>query len=206
MQSESENSVRDEGSSSGLPEDDLLPHTTASIAGGGGGRSGPLSGVSWEQRGSTSTLSSCSTTSQQQQQARLVQSSSLQQPPPPPPRTSSAMGGSAGGNLAGSSQQQQQSELGKKTTCMQCYLSGHSDGSVDSADQQATTSSAGSSCGGGGTPRDRDSGLGPECDTAAPHNRGDAASPPLASAEATSVDEDNSATEDGAASRAGIDA
>ena len=211
MQSESD-SVRDECSSSGLrsePEDELPPHVGASSSSGGGrsgGAGNPLSAVSWEQRGSTSTLSSCSTTSQQQAAvARLVQSSSvtagrdnsLSQPPPPPPRTSSAMGvsGSSGNNISSGSaerqqqQQHQSSDLGKsKATCMQCYLSGHSDGSVESVEPTSSTATEdASSC--GGTPKDRDSGLGPETETgalAAVAPRGDAQSPPVAPAAVTS--------------------
>ena len=105
----------------------------------------------------TSSLSSTSNTSQ----ARLVQSSSG--PPPPPPRTSSAVASAAadhGGQL--------RSELGKqngegtggggaggsKTTCMQCYLSGHSDGSLDSVEAETEESSSPP-----GPCRDRDSGI-----------------------------------------------
>ena len=124
----------------------------------------------------TSSLSSCSNPSQ----ARLVQSSlrdirdSSGPPPAPPPRTSSATSGS-GDNGAGSVSSGQ--ELGKpasgggsKTTCMQCYLSGHSDGSLDSSvDHPSVGSTEGSSASGltlsvgqrsednGG--RDRDSGI-----------------------------------------------
>ena len=102
----------------------------------------------------TSSLSSCSNTSQ----ARLVQSSLRDirggdsgQPPAPPPRTSSATS-SADGTI-GSREPGVTSELGKtstsggsgsKTTCMQCYLSGHSDGSLDSVDHE-TGSTEGSS-------------------------------------------------------------
>ena len=123
----------------------------------------------------TSSLSSCSNPSQ----ARLVQSSlrdirDNSTPPAPPPRTSSATSGS-GDNGAGSVSSGQ--ELGKppsgggsKTTCMQCYLSGHSDGSLDSSvDHPSVGSTEGSSASGltlsvgqrsednGG--RDRDSGI-----------------------------------------------
>ena len=106
----------------------------------------------------TSTLSSSSTTSQ----ARLVQSSLRENngPPAPPPRSTSS-GGDGSGNVPVSCS----ADLGKvsssKTTCMQCYLSGHSDGSLDSVDP----STEGSSSADAGTPstggpfRDRDSGI-----------------------------------------------
>ena len=126
----------------------------------------------------TSSLSSCSNPSQ----ARLVQSSLRDSrdggaPPAPPPRTSSASanssvdnGGPGGGHGV--------TDLGKtnngnKTTCMQCYLSGHSDGSLDSVDPSTEGSSSAET--GTGTPsaaagvgavgshdssaRDRDSGI-----------------------------------------------
>ena len=105
----------------------------------------------------TSSLSSCSNPSQ----ARLVQSSLREArdsgtPPAPPPRTSSATSGSGdngagSGSGAGSVSGQ---ELGKagggsKTTCMQCYLSGHSDGSLDSVDPSTEASSASAETGTG---------------------------------------------------------
>jgi hypothetical protein len=106
----------------------------------------------------TSTLSSSSTTSQ----ARLVQSSLRENngPPAPPPRSTSS------GDGAGNAPISCSADLGKtssssKTTCMQCYLSGHSDGSLDSVDP----STEGSSSAETGTPstggpfRDRDSGI-----------------------------------------------
>ena len=122
----------------------------------------------------TSSLSSCSNPSQ----ARLVQSSLREArdsgtPPAPPPRTSSATSGSGdngagSGSGAGSVSGQ---ELGKagggsKTTCMQCYLSGHSDGSLDSS-VDPSLSTEGSSASGltleaeeaGGRGHDRDSGV-----------------------------------------------
>ena len=107
----------------------------------------------------TSTLSSSSTTSQ----ARLVQSSLRETngPPVPPPRSTSS-----GESAANQAQISCSADLGKnssssKTTCMQCYLSGHSDGSLDSVDP----STEGSSSAETGTPstggpfRDRDSGI-----------------------------------------------
>ena len=113
----------------------------------------------------TSSLSSCSNPSQ----ARLVQSSlrdirdSSGPPPAPPPRTSSATSGS-GDNGAGSGQELGKAPEGNKATCMQCYLSGHSDGSLDSADPSLSTE--GSSASGltlsaeaGARGQDRDSGL-----------------------------------------------
>ena len=65
---------------------------------------------------------------------------------------------------------------------MQCYLSGHSDGSVESVEPTSSTATEdASSCGGGGggTPRDRDSGLGPEAD---PPIRGEHSPPPATAA------------------------
>ena len=133
----------------------------------------------------TSSLSSCSATGQ----ARLVQSSlrDSAQPPAPPPRTSSATSASGGsgdnGNGSVTSDTKGPSDLGKqggaaangsKTTCMQCYLSGHSDGSLDSVDPSTEGSSSRSetatpSCQGDHAPgnpsngahghRDRDSGI-----------------------------------------------
>jgi hypothetical protein len=206
MHSESD-SVRDEYSSSGIrsegedePRRSGSGHRGGDERTGGIGGGGPLSSVSWEQRGSTSTLSSCSTTSQ----ARLVQSSAAAAaaatlvrensgaPPPPPPRTSSALGagngGSGGGTTTTEPRSQQQppsssSDLGKKATCMQCYLSGHSDGSIESMEQPSSTTEDASSCGGGGgdggTPRDRDSGLGPESELPAlVRSGGESFSPP----------------------------
>ena len=106
-----------------------------------------------------SSLSSASTTSQ----ARLVQSSAASGcPPAPPPRTSSAGIEQGQGSCAASGR----SELGKTeggpgggsgTTCMQCYLSGHSDGSLDSVDPSLSTE--GSSSAEPGPGRDRDSGI-----------------------------------------------
>ena len=135
-----------------------------------------------------SSLSSASTTSQ----ARLVQSSAASGgghgghggghgggPPAPPPRTSSAGIEHGQGNSAGSGR----SELGKhqaggggeavgsgggggsKTTCMQCYLSGHSDGSLDSVEPSISTEGSSSAEPGPvsvpapGLCRDRDSGI-----------------------------------------------
>ena len=128
----------------------------------------------------TSSLSSCSNPSQ----ARLVQSSlrdirDNSTPPAPPPGTSSATSGS-GDNGAGSGCSGQ--ELGKppvsdgggggsKATCMQCYLSGHSDGSLDSSVDPSIGSTEGSSASAltlsvgqrsednGGRGQDRDSGI-----------------------------------------------
>lgn len=136
--------------------------------------------LSWEDErrvgaahGSCSTLSSCSTTSQAAA-ARLIQSSLRESvaAPVPPPRTSSTAAAEPPPPTSASS------DLGKRSTCMQCYLSGHSDGSVDSAEQPSTegSSSAGGTPrgGGGGTEtgsgggrgggmtRDGDSGIGPE--------------------------------------------
>ena len=103
----------------------------------------------------TSSLSSCSNPSQ----ARLVQSSlrdirDSSTPPAPPPRTSSSATSGSGDNGAGSGSGQ---ELGKtpvvssgggqgqgKTTCMQCYLSGHSDGSLDSSVDPSVSTEASS--------------------------------------------------------------
>ena len=121
----------------------------------------------------TSSLSSCSS------QARLVQSSlrdTSGPPPAPPPRTSSATSGSgdngtgSGGSTAAADRQTDLGKNGSKTTCMQCYLSGHSDGSLDSSvDHPSIGSTEGSSASGltlsagqrsednGG--RDRDSGI-----------------------------------------------
>ena len=54
---------------------------------------------------------------------------------------------------------------GSKTTCMQCYLSGHSDGSLDSVDPSLSTEGSSSADPGpGNLPapglcRDRDSGI-----------------------------------------------
>ena len=116
-----------------------------------------------------SSLSSASTTSQ----ARLVQSSAGSAgPPAPPPRTSSAGLDHSQASCAGSGR----AELGKnqagggggggsKTTCMQCYLSGHSDGSLDSVDPSLSTEGSSSAePGPGSLPapglcRDRDSGI-----------------------------------------------
>lgn len=93
----------------------------------------------------TSSLSSCSNPSQ----ARLVQSSLKDsreggQPPAPPPRTSSATSATSsvdnGGN--GGPRDLGKPGSGSKTTCMQCYLSGHSDGSLDSVDPSTEGSSS----------------------------------------------------------------
>ena len=105
----------------------------------------------------TSTLSSSSTTSQ----ARLVQSSLRENngPPVPPPRSSSS--GDPGNAPISCSADLGKTSSSSKTTCMQCYLSGHSDGSLDSVDP----STEGSSSAETGTPstggpcRDRDSGI-----------------------------------------------
>ena len=143
-------SVRDECSSGVRSdgEDEPPPPRRGTISWGDGG--GPHN----PQHGSSSTLSSCSTTSQ----ARLIQSSNAAAggPPVPPPRTSSAVA---------VSDNTPPSDLGKRSTCMQCYLSGHSDGSIDSVEQSTEGSSSAA-----GTPRDntgamtrdRDSGLGHE--------------------------------------------
>ena len=99
----------------------------------------------------SSTLSSSSTTSV----ARLVQSSAPQGgPPAPPPRTTSSGEPATCANT----------DLGKspnsKSTCMQCYLSGHSDGSLDSVEPSTEGSSSGEAppCTRGPI-RDRDSGI-----------------------------------------------
>ena len=100
----------------------------------------------------TSSLSSCSS------QARLVQSSlrdTSGPPPAPPPRTSSATSGSgdngtgSGGSTAAADRQTDLGKNGSKTTCMQCYLSGHSDGSLDSVDPSTECSSASAETGTG---------------------------------------------------------
>ena len=88
--------------------------------------------------------------------ARLLQSSLRESPgpPAPPPRSSSQQAGQCGAATA---------DLGKtgasKTTCMQCYLSGHSDGSLDSVDPSTEGSSSAETPSGGAPNRDRDSGI-----------------------------------------------
>lgn len=171
-------SVRDE-CSSGIRsdgEDEPPPPRRGTISWGDGGAGGHHT----PQHGSSSTLSSCSTTSQA---ARLIQSSNAVAggggnvgggtPPMPPPRTSSA------GLLSSSgADNTPPSDLGKqqRSTCMQCYLSGHSDGSIESV--EPSTEGSSSACGtpsttapppptpGTAMSRDRDSGLGSEATTA----------------------------------------
>ena len=84
----------------------------------------------------TSSLSSTSATGQ----ARLVQSSSG--PPAPPPRTSSAAASAGAEQGAGPRSSLGKQTGGGKTTCMQCYLSGHSDGSLDSVEPDTEESSS----------------------------------------------------------------
>ena len=92
---------------------------------------------------------------QQRDETRVGDIRDSSTPPAPPPRTSSSATSGSGDNGAGSGQElgktpvvssgggqgpesrQQRDETrvegGGKTTCMQCYLSGHSDGSLDSS-------------------------------------------------------------------------
>ena len=127
-------SVRDECSSGVRSEGEEDPPRRTGTLSWEDERRGGVGGAA--QLGSSSTLSSCSTTSQ----ARLIQSSLREtQPPVPPPRTSSAVT---------EAPPPPTSDLGKRSTCMQCYLSGHSDGSIDSVEPSTEGSSS------VGTPRD----------------------------------------------------
>ena len=176
LQSESD-SVRDECSSGIRSEaedeaaaSDLRPPRPSARA-----KPGLGSGPAHLSLSTTSSLSSCSNPSQ----ARLVQSSlrdvrdSSGPPPAPPPRTSSATSGSGDNGASsgcGSGQElgKQSGGGGSKTTCMQCYLSGHSDGSLDSVDPSVSTeassasnmtSSAAPGPEAGARGQDRDSGI-----------------------------------------------
>lgn len=153
-------SVRDE-SSSGVrskAEDENTEGNRNSVTRGGG--PGQLGATpSHLSLSTTSTLSSASTTSQ----ARLVQSSQRDSAPPPPPRGSSCGAGNGAESAACISDLGKGALGGSKTTCMQCYLSGHEEGSIDSVDASTEGSSSMDPPSSGQTgparPRDRDSGI-----------------------------------------------
>ena len=87
------------------------------------------------------------------------------QPPAPPPRTSSATSGTSADSGAPGSVGAGAAELGKGAagggagTCMQCYLSGHSDGSLDSVDPSTEADGEASSEAEPIEAKDRDSGI-----------------------------------------------
>lgn len=129
--------MRDESSSGVRSEaEDEEGNRNSVTRGGGPGQLGAT--PSHLSLSTTSTLSSASTTSQ----ARLVQSSQRDSAPPPPPRGSSCGGGNGAESAACISDLGKGALGGSKTTCMQCYLSGHEEGSIESVDPSTEGSSS----------------------------------------------------------------